>query len=94
MVTTIEHRQAAALAILADARGPLTVRGVRERMRALGHGVETPAARHALERLVGAGYAERMIYAGQSLAGNRIYWPTQDGRIAAETLEAQRIDGV
>lgn len=95
MVTTIEHRQAATLAILADARGPLTPRDVCAKLRALGHAVEPSQARTALLALESHGYAESFRL--EPIAGaypSRIFWPTTSGREYAASLEAQRIDGV
>lgn len=92
-MTTIEHRRAATLAILADATGPLTPREIAGRLSGLGHPCERIAARRYLEALVGRGLAERLIAPSMDL-GNRIYWPTMLGRREALDLESQRIDGV
>lgn len=92
-MTTNEHRLEAALAILADAHGPLTASAVGARLQALGHTVDRMHARRLLERLVGRGLAERLIAPSMDL-GNRIYWPTSLGRREAQALEASRIEGV
>jgi repressor of nif and glnA expression len=93
-MTTNEHRLEAALAILADANGPLTPSGVAARLQALGHTVERMHARRLLERLVGRGLAERFDAGAIRYAGNRIYFPTKLGREEAQALEASRIEGV
>lgn len=92
-MTTIEHRSAAALAILADAAGPLTGRIVRARLVGLGHDVGYAETATALTRLVRLGLLDTRA---DTLAGtrSRIFWPTTDGRLEAEILQSQRIEGV
>lgn len=91
-MTTIEHRQAAILAILADATGPLTPREVAGRMTALGHDVPFQAATRYLDRLAATGHADRIRLGSPGCAP--IYWATSAGRLRAASLEAQRIEGV
>lgn len=93
-MTTIEHRRAATLAILADATGPLTPREIAGRLSGLGHSCERFAAKRYLEALVGRGLAERYDLAAAGFYPARMYWPTILGRREALELESQRIDGV
>lgn len=92
-MTTNEHRLDAALAILADASGPLTVNATHGRLKALGHELQPASVRRLLERLVYRGLAAQ-LRAPSMDQGNRIYWPTTLGRSEAQALEASRIEGV